>query len=291
MEKSIKELLEFLQIIEEGSSEEDELEQEIKLLQKTYNSAKIDLFLCGPYDASHAFITITAGPGGHDANDWAQMLLHMYLKYGERKGWKTNILEKSDADVGIKSTTLFFSGENVYGFLKSEKGTHRLVRKSPFNTTNSRETSFATVDIVPEIETNEIPLEKKDLRIDTYRSQGAGGQHVNTTDSAVRITHIPTGLVATCQNQRSQIQNRETALKVLSAKVAEHIRMQEEEKRKTLQTKKSNASFGGGHIRSYVLDDRYVKDVRTGYKSSQPEKVLSGELDPFIEAFLGNSSK
>lgn len=286
MASDCQNLIEFSEIVEEGTPDEIQWEQEVAVLQKRYYEAEIDLFLSGEFDRNNAILTITPGPGGDDANDWAEMLLRMFLRFAERKEWKSELLDKSDAEVGIKSATVLISGANAFGLLKGESGTHRLVRLSPFNAKHSRETSFAKVDVVPEIESSDMTIEEKDLRIDTFRSQGAGGQHVNTTDSAVRITHIPTGIVVSCQNQRSQIQNREWAMKVLVSRLTDLHRQEEEEKSAQFRSGKTAASFGGGHIRSYVLDDRYVKDTRTEVKSSQPEKVLDGDLEAFIDAFL-----
>jgi peptide chain release factor 2 len=267
----------------------EEMETELEQLSQKINQAKIELWLSGKYDNHNAIITLTVGAGGVDANDWTEMVMTMLLKYCDKKKWRTEVLDLQTAETaGIKGATIRVSAKGkIYGYLKSEAGTHRLVRRSPFNAGNTRETSFANVEIVPEIEdSSNLNINDKDLRVDTYRAQGAGGQHVNTTDSAVRITHIPSGIVVQCQNERSQLQNKIQAMKVLTSRLAEKIRQENELKQKALKSNKVHASFGGGHIRSYVLDDQYVKDQRTGLKTSQTEKVLQGELDPFIEAFI-----
>ena len=284
LEDSVQNFEEMSEILSEA-----EQESEMQRLEKEVQEARINLFLSGEHDNHNAIVTLTVGAGGVDANDWTQMTLKMLLKYCERQGWRTEMLDTQDADVaGIKGATFRVSGgEKIFGYLKGENGTHRLVRPSPFNAKGTRETSFANVEVVPEItSSNEVLLEDKDLRIDTFRAQGAGGQHVNTTDSAVRITHVPSGIVVQCQNERSQAQNKASAIKVLQSRLAEKIRLENEAKQKSLKSEKVHASFGGGHIRSYVLDDRYVKDTRTGVKNSQVDKILNGELDEFVEAFL-----
>jgi peptide chain release factor 2 len=286
--KEIEETMRNLEEIQEILSE-SEIETEYKKLEKDISKARIDLFLSGEYDNNNAIVTLSVGAGGVDANDWTEMALKMLLKYSEKNSWKTELLDTQAADTaGIKGATFrAYGGERIYGLLKSESGTHRLVRPSPFNAKNTRETSFTKVEIVPEIEeSDEILLEEKDLRVDTFRAQGAGGQHVNTTDSAIRITHIPSGIVVQCQNQRSQHQNKESAMRVLKSRLAEVQRQENEEKQNSLKSEKTHASFGGGHIRSYVLDDRYVKDLRTGIKSSQVEKILDGDLQDFVEGFV-----
>ena len=272
--------------------EEQEFEKEYTLIEERIHKARIELFLSGEYDNKNAIITLSVGAGGIDANDWTEMVLKMLLKYCEKQNWKIEILDTQKAEsAGIKSAIFrVYGGRHIYGLLKSEAGTHRLVRPSPFNAKNTRETSFAQVEIVPELESNNnIIIEEKDLRIDTFRAQGAGGQHINTTDSAIRITHIPSNIVVQCQNQRSQHQNKESAMKVLQSRLADKQRQEREAKQQSLKSEKTHASFGGGHIRSYVLDDRYVKDVRTGLKSTQVEKILDGDLQNFIETFIESS--
>jgi peptide chain release factor 2 len=268
---------------------EEERIFELQQLEKRVHEAKLSFFLSGEYDSFPVIMTFSVGAGGDDAFSWTEMLFTMYLKYAEKKGYKTTVIDIQYDTVGIRSASVKISGGNfLYGYLKGENGTHRLVRKSPFNSGNTRETSFASVEVVPDIPKNETTLSFADseLRIDTFRAQGAGGQHVNTTDSAVRITHIPTGIVVQCQNQRSQHQNKEQALSVLYSRVADYMRKQEEEKTESFKQGKVHTSFGGGHIRSYVLDDQYIKDTRTGYKTSQVEAVLSGDIDNFLEAFI-----
>jgi len=250
--------------------------------------AETQSLLAGETDANNAICSIQSGAGGTDAQDWAQMLLRMYLRWAERKGFKVEILdEQSGSEAGIKSVTFRVEGEYAYGLLSAEAGVHRLVRISPFNSGGSRETSFASMFVSPEIDENiEVEINDKDLRIDTYRSTGAGGQHVNTTDSAVRITHLPTNIVVTCQNQRSQLQNRVVAMKVLRSKLYEL----ELEKRLAdsaeLEATKQDISFGS-QIRNYVLHPyQLVKDTRTKFEKSDVEAVLDGNIDEFIKEFL-----
>lgn len=240
-----------------------------------------------PADPLNCFLDIQAGAGGTEAQDWASMLLRQYLKYAERKGFKAEVLEESDGEVaGIKSATIKFEGEYAFGFLRTETGVHRLVRKSPFDSSGGRHTSFASVFVYPEIdESFEIEVNPADLRVDTYRASGAGGQHINKTDSAVRLTHIPTGIVVQCQNDRSQHRNRAEAMQMLKSKLYElemRNRMAEQQK-----LEDSKTDVGWGHqIRSYVLDQSRIKDLRTNVEISNTQKVLDGDLDPFIQASL-----
>ncbi len=238
-------------------------------------------------DSSNAFLDIQAGSGGTEAQDWAEMLLRMYLRWAEERGFETELLEASAGDVaGIKSATVHVRGEYAYGWLRTETGVHRLVRKSPFDSGHRRHTSFAAVFVSPEIEDDiEVEIDPSDLRIDVYRSSGAGGQHVNKTDSAVRITHEPTGIVVQCQNDRSQHKNKATAMSQLRAKLYELEQQKRREQAQVLEEGK--ADIGWGHqIRSYVLDQSRVKDLRTGYESGQPTAVLNGDLDPFLQESL-----
>lgn len=238
-------------------------------------------------DANNAYMDIQAGSGGTEAQDWAEMLLRMYLRWGDKQGFQTEILEVSPGEVaGIKSATIQFIGSYAYGWLRTETGVHRLVRKSPFDSGNRRHTSFASVFISPEIdESIEIQINPADLRIDTYRSSGAGGQHVNVTDSAIRITHLPTGIVVQCQNERSQHKNRAKALKQLQAKLYELELQKQTAEQKALEANKADISWGS-QIRSYVLDDSRVKDLRTGVETTNTQAVLDGDLNRFIEASL-----
>ena len=241
----------------------------------------------GPVDINSAYVEVQAGSGGTEAQDWADMLLRMYLRWGESKGFKTEIIEISDGDVaGIKSATIRFDGPYAYGWLRTETGVHRLVRKSPFDSGNRRHTSFASIFTSPELDDDiDIELDMSDVRVDTYRASGAGGQHVNKTDSAIRLTHQPSGIVVQCQNQRSQHKNRDQAFKQLKAKLYEL----EEQKRKSelqeIEDNKSDISWGS-QIRSYVLDSARIKDLRTNVETSNTQAVLNGDLDFFIEASL-----
>lgn len=278
-------LFEFAETDESSLSELNEL---ISRLETQIADAETEMLLSGETDANNAICSIQSGAGGTDAQDWAQMLLRMYLRWAEKRGFKVEILdEQSGSEAGIKSATFRVEGEYAYGLLACEAGVHRLVRISPFNSGGSRETSFASLFVSPEIDENiEVNIEDKDLRIDTYRSSGAGGQHVNVTDSAVRITHLPTGIVVTCQNQRSQIQNRAVAMQVLRSKLYEL----ELEKRKAetadLEASKQDISFGS-QIRNYTLQPyRLIKDARTKFERSDVETVLDGDIDDFIKEFL-----
>lgn len=265
-----------------------ELIELINRLEKEVSEAETQSLLSGETDANNAICSIQAGAGGTDAQDWAQMLLRMYLRWAEKRGFKTDVIdEQAGSEAGLKSATFRVEGDYAYGLLASEAGVHRLVRISPFNSGGSRETSFASLFVSPEIDENiEVDIQDKDLRVDTYRSTGAGGQHVNTTDSAVRITHLPTGIVVTCQNQRSQIQNRAVAMQVLRSKLYEL----ELEKRKAetaeLEANKQDISFGS-QIRNYVMHPyRLVKDTRTKFEVTDVEAVLDGDIDDFIKEFL-----
>ena len=241
----------------------------------------------GEMDGNNCYVDIQSGSGGTEAQDWAEMLLRMYLRWCESHGFKAEIMELSAGGVaGIKSASIHVKGDYAFGWLRTEIGVHRLVRKSPFDSNNGRHTSFAAVFVSPEIDDNiEIDINPADLRIDTYRSSGAGGPHVNTTDSAVRITHQPTGIVVACQNERSQHANKDTAMKMLRAKLYEREMMQRMEKQQALEETKSDIGWGS-QIRSYVLDDSRIKDLRTGVETSNTQAVLDGDLDKFIEASL-----
>lgn len=265
-----------------------ELAELIEQLETGVEAAETQTLLAGENDFRNAICEINAGAGGTDAQDWAQMLLRMYLRWAEKRGFKADVLdEQAGQEAGIKSATFTIKGEYAYGVLAAEAGVHRLVRISPFNSGGSRETSFASLFVSPEVDENiEVEILDKDLRVDTYRSTGAGGQHINTTDSAVRITHVPTGIVVTCQNQRSQIQNRAVAMQVLRSRLYEL----ELEKRRAdtaeLEANKQDISFGS-QIRNYTLQPyRLVKDARTKYERSDVENVLNGDIDDFIKEFL-----
>ena len=278
-------LLEFAQTDPDSAIE---LVKLINKLEKDVDLAQTESLLSGETDANNAICSIQSGAGGTDAQDFAQMLLRMYLRWCEKKGFKAEILdEQSGGEAGIKSATFRVEGDYAYGLMSAEAGVHRLVRISPFNSGGSRETSFASMFVSPEIDENiEVNIEDKDLRIDTYRSSGAGGQHVNVTDSAVRITHMPSGIVVTCQNQRSQIQNRAVAMQVLRSKLYEL----EIEKRRAgaaeLEATKQDISFGS-QIRNYVLHPyRLVKDTRTKHETSDVDAVLDGDIDEFIKDYL-----
>jgi peptide chain release factor 2 len=241
----------------------------------------------GEMDPANAFVDIQAGSGGTEAQDWAEMLLRMYLRWAERRGFKTEIIEASPGEVaGIKSATVSVEGEYAYGWLRTETGVHRLVRKSPFDSGNRRHTSFAAVFVAPEVEDDiDIDINPADLRIDVYRASGAGGQHVNRTESAVRITHNPTGIVVQCQNDRSQHKNKSTAMKQLKAKLYEMERQARMQEQQALEDSKSDIGWGS-QIRSYVLDQSRIKDLRTGIETGNTQAVLDGDLDTFIEASL-----
>jgi peptide chain release factor 2 len=272
----------------QDADSETELRTLIARLEMEVDAAQTESLLSGETDANNAICSIQSGAGGTDAQDFAQMLLRMYLRWAEKRGFKTEILdEQSGSEAGIKSATFRVEGEYAYGLLATEAGVHRLVRISPFNSGGSRETSFASMFVSPEIDENiEVNIEDKDLRIDTYRSSGAGGQHVNVTDSAVRITHIPTNIVVTCQNQRSQIQNRAVAMQVLRSKLYELELEKRREGAAELEAGKMDISFGS-QIRNYVLHPyRLVKDTRTKHETSDIDAVLDGDIDEFIKEFL-----
>jgi peptide chain release factor 2 len=241
----------------------------------------------GEMDANNAFLDVQSGSGGTEAQDWAAMILRMYLRWGERKGFKTELIEESSGEVaGIKSATIKFEGDYAFGWLRTETGVHRLVRKSPFDSGNRRHTSFASVFVAPEIDDDfEVDINPADLRVDVYRASGAGGQHINKTESAVRITHNPSGIVVQCQNDRSQHKNRATAMKQLKAKLYEMEMLKRSEDQQELEQSKSDIGWGS-QIRSYVLDQSRIKDLRTHVETGNTQAVLDGDLDQFIEASL-----
>jgi len=293
-DKILKETKDLLELAETG---EDDLEEQIKneayKKEKEFNSLEFSVLFSGRYDKNNAIMSIHAGAGGVDAQDFAEMLLRMYLRFCEKKKWKSEIVDESKGgEAGIKSITLHIKGKNVYGYLKSENGVHRLVRISPFDAEAMRHTSFALVDILPELEDNdEIEIKDEDIRIDVFRASGHGGQSVNTTDSAVRIVHLPTDITVVCRNERSQLQNKETAMKILRAKLLERQEEERSKKESDLRGEVQKAEWGS-QIRSYVLHPyKMVKDHRTDYETQDTEAVLDGEIDIFIEEYLKSLKK
>jgi peptide chain release factor 2 len=262
-------------------------EKEVKIILEKLKEKESLLFFAGPYDRSDAVVTVKSGAGGTDAQDWADMLLRMYLRYFERKGFQAKIIDKSSGkEAGIKGAELQVSGSFAYGYLKGEHGIHRLVRLSPFNVAKSRETSFASVEVVPLVPDIKLEISEKDLKIDTFRAGGPGGQHVNTTSSAVRITHLPTNITVVCQNERSQMQNKQLAMQILKAKVWKKREEEHQSKITDLRGEHKEAAFGN-QIRSYVLHPyTMVKDHRTGFSVSDVNKVLDGEIEEFIKNYL-----
>ncbi len=292
LESQHADLLELIEITKgEDETSAEEIRKEAKDFEEKLKDAETTLFLGGEFDAGDTILTIHSGAGGVDAADWAEMLLRMYLRFAEKKGWKTEILDKSEAEeAGIKSATVEITGEYAYGLLRGEKGAHRLVRRSPFNSAHSRETSFAKVEVLPVIpDSGEIEIKADEIKVETFGASGAGGQHVNRTESAVRITHLPTEIVVSCQNERSQAQNKARAMEVLRGKLAEKRAEEAEAEEQKLRGETPKADFGGDTIRSYVLDDKRVKDARSGYETHNPEKVLDGDLEEFLRAFLTKS--
>jgi peptide chain release factor 2 len=275
------------ELVSEGEAD-SEVIQFLDSLEKELDRYELRLMLSGPDDDKNALVGIHPGAGGTESQDWAEMLLRMYLRYAEQSGWEVELLDRQEGDeAGIKSATLAVRGAYAYGYLRSEAGVHRLVRISPFDAQSRRHTSFASVDVYPEVDDDvEIEIEDKDLRVDTYRASGAGGQHVNKTESAVRITHEPTGIVVSCQNERSQIKNRATAMKLLRARLYDLEMRKREEERAVREDEKMDIAWGS-QIRSYVLHPyRMIKDHRTSFEMGDTDRVLDGGLDPFIEAWL-----
>jgi len=274
--------------VEEDDQETfDVVQDDLNTLEKGLEKLEFQRMFSGKMDANHAYLDIQSGSGGTEAQDWANMILRMYLRWGEAQGFKVELVEASEGEVaGIKSATIRFEGEYAYGLLRTETGVHRLVRKSPFDSGARRHTSFASVFVYPEVDdTIEIEINKADLRIDTYRASGAGGQHVNKTDSAIRITHVPTNTVVQCQNQRSQHQNRDTAMNLLRAKLYELELLKQNEEKQSAEEGKADIGWGS-QIRSYVLDQSRIKDLRTNVETGNTQAVLDGDLDLFIEASL-----
>lgn len=281
-----KDLLDM--VIEDDDAEAlESVDAEIAELESLLGVLEFRRMFSGEMDPNNAFLDIQSGSGGTEAQDWAEMLLRMYLRWGEAKGFKVDLMEASAGDVaGIKSATIQFQGEYAFGWLRTETGVHRLVRKSPFDSGSRRHTSFASIFVSPEVDENiEVDIDPSDVRTDTYRASGAGGQHVNKTDSAVRLTHIPTGTVAQCQDARSQHQNRDKAWKMLKARLYELEMQKLNAEKQSLEDGKSDIGWGS-QIRSYVLDDQRIKDLRTGTQTSNCQNVLDGDIDQFIEASL-----
>lgn len=277
-----RELLDMA-VEEDDESMVADVQAELDRLDKQLGVLEFRRMFSGETDANNAYLDIQSGSGGTEAQDWAEIVLRMYLRWGEAKGFKVTLEEVSAGDVaGIKSATIYFEGEYAFGWLRTETGVHRLVRKSPFDSGNRRHTSFCSVFVSPEIDDNiEIEINPADLRIDTYRASGAGGQHINKTDSAVRITHIPTNIVVQCQNERSQHANRDKAYKMLRAKMYEQEMQKRNAEKQAMEDNKSDIGWGS-QIRSYVLDDSRIKDLRTGVQTSNTQAVLDGDLDQFI---------
>ncbi len=283
----------ILTLIEMGYEDNDpaiipDIEQELKEFKETFENIRINTLLSGEYDKNNAILKLNAGAGGTESCDWCSMLYRMYTRWAERKGFALDVIDYLDGDeAGIKSVTFQINGENAYGYLKSEKGVHRLVRISPFNAQGKRQTSFVSLDVMPDIEDDvDVEVRDEDIRIDTYRSSGAGGQHINKTSSAIRITHFPTGIVVTCQNERSQFQNKDKAMQMLKAKL--YMLKQEENAEKLSDIRGDVKEIGwGNQIRSYVMQPyTMVKDHRTNEESGNVDAVMDGAIDPFINAYL-----
>lgn len=283
----------ILELIELGYEDNDpaiipDIEEELASFKETFENIRISTLLSGEYDRNNAILKLNAGAGGTESCDWCSMLYRMYTRWAERKGFSLEVIDYLDGDeAGIKSVTFQINGENAYGYLKSEKGVHRLVRISPFNAQGKRQTSFVSLDVMPDIEEDvDVEVKDEDIRIDTYRSSGAGGQHINKTSSAIRITHFPTGIVVTCQNERSQFQNKDKAMQMLKAKL--YMLKQEENAEKLSDIRGDVKEIGwGNQIRSYVMQPyTMVKDHRTNEESGNVDAVMDGAIDPFINAYL-----
>lgn len=289
LEQGVADCRDLVEMAVEEDDEEgiQDVEAEVDGLEKQLAILEFRRMFSGEMDPNNAYLDIQSGSGGTEAQDWAEMILRMYLRWGEAKGFKTTLEEVSPGDVaGIKSATIRFEGEYAFGWLRTETGVHRLVRKSPFDSGNRRHTSFASVFVSPEISDDiEIDINPADLRVDTYRASGAGGQHVNKTDSAVRITHEPTGVVVQCQSERSQHANRDKAMKMLRARMYEQELLKRNAEKQAMEDSKADIGWGS-QIRSYVLDDQRIKDLRTSVQTSNCQNVLDGDLDQFIEASL-----
>ncbi len=289
LQESLADSIELLNLAEEEDDDDTftAVSNDLEVNEEYLAKLEFHRMFSGEMDPNNAFVDIQSGSGGTEAQDWADMLLRMYLRWGEQHGFKTELIEVSPGEVaGIKSATIQYTGDYAFGWLRTETGVHRLVRKSPFDSGNRRHTSFASVFVSPEIDDNiEIDINPADLRIDTYRASGAGGQHVNKTDSAVRLTHIPTGIVAQCQADRSQHKNKDQAMKILRAKLYEHEMQKLNSEKQAMEDSKADIGWGS-QIRSYVLDQSRIKDLRTGVETGNTQAVLDGDLDRFIEASL-----
>ncbi len=291
LEKKTADITELISLAEEDTSLQAEIQSEIGAIASRLDELELEMAFSSEYDTRNAILTIHAGAGGTESQDWAEMLLRMYLRWAERRGYKAEILDISPGDeAGIKSAVIGINGDCACGYLKSEHGVHRLVRLSPFDADHARHTSFVLVEVIPEAEADiDVKIEPDDLKFEVFRSSGPGGQHMQKTSSAVRLTHLPTGLVATCQSERSQHQNKETALKILQARLLELELAKRAEERAKLKGKRITAGWGN-QIRSYVLHPyKMVKDHRTDYETSNTDAVLDGELDGFITAYLRSS--
>jgi len=286
LNNSVEDLNELFELSED-ESEANQLKEELFNVEEKIADLEFRRMFSGKMDQANTYLDIQSGSGGTEAQDWAEMLLRMYLRWGENKGFKTELIEVSAGEVaGIKSATIKFEGEFAYGWLRTESGVHRLVRKSPFDSGNRRHTSFASIFVSPEVDDDiQIDLNPADIRIDTYRASGAGGQHVNKTDSAVRLTHMPSGVVVQCQTQRSQHKNKDSAMKQLRAKLFEIELKKQQQEMENLEASKADIGWGS-QIRSYVLDSARIKDLRTGIETGNCNDVLDGNLDLFIEASL-----
>jgi peptide chain release factor 2 len=290
LERRARDLIELDELARGDPDLERQLDDERAAISKDLRARELDLLFTDPFAGHNAVVTLSVGQGGVEAQDWVEMLMRMYLKWAERKGFETEIIDTSPGEeAGLKSATFIVRGPRAYGLLRSEHGVHRLVRISPFDQNHRRHTSFALVEVMPELETSDetaVVINPQDLRIDTYRSTGAGGQHVNKTDSAIRITHLPTGIVVTCQNERSQMKNREMAMKVLKARLFQRQQQEAAAQLDQIRGQVLPAEFGS-QIRNYVLQPyTLVKDVRTGLEVGNAQAVLDGDIDPFIESWL-----
>jgi len=293
IEKMAEELDVLLELQREGEHVDADIEKLVDQLEAEINAIEMTMKLSGEHDDRDVILAIHPGAGGTESQDWAEMLLRMYLRFCERRGWTTEMVDyQAGEEAGIKSATVMVRGDYAYGYLKSEHGVHRLVRISPYDAAKRRHTSFASVYVYPDIDEEiEIDINDKDLRVDTYRSSGAGGQHVNVTDSAVRITHLPSGVVVTCQNERSQHKNRDVAMKLLRARLYQLEVEKRQEAQEKLEGEKKDIAFGS-QIRSYTLQPyQLVKDVRTGFEMGDAQRVLDGDIDGFVEAYLAQRAR